>query len=248
MESPEPKKLFVQAINNASPRRNSSFRRDLYYRINVIPIHIPALQERRGDVMLLIDHFQRLLGIHFTLTERAQAAIWRHPWKGNIRELRNCVEYLSYMELPVVDLENLPAQFNTIPAAGPADWGLLPGEKAVLFALGEAALRDKGLGRKGVQHICAVRGVSMTEYEIRHGLQALQNHGYTEVETGRDGTRLSPAGLRKYRKILEKANENPAGISMPAGFLMNRMQGARHWCSDPKAPLGVTSSGLRKPF
>lgn len=71
MESPEPKKLFVQAINNASPRRNSSFRRDLCYRINVIPIHIPALQERRGDVMLLIDHFQRLLGIHFTLTERA---------------------------------------------------------------------------------------------------------------------------------------------------------------------------------
>lgn len=111
----------MQAINNASPRRNSSFRRDLYYRINVIPIHIPALQERRGDVMLLIDHFQRLLGIHFTLTERAQAAIWRHPWKGNIRELRNCVEYLSYMELPVVDLENLPAQFHTIPAAGPAD-------------------------------------------------------------------------------------------------------------------------------
>ena len=76
-----------------------AFREDLFYRLNVVPIQIPALRERRDDVPMLIDHFceriangQGVVPKHFSASaiERLQAL----PWPGNVRELRNTVERL----------------------------------------------------------------------------------------------------------------------------------------------------------
>ena len=73
------------------------FRRDLYYRLNVLPLTIPPLREHREDIPVLADHF---LQLHATRMERqilgytkeARQTMWHHDWPGNVRELRNAVE------------------------------------------------------------------------------------------------------------------------------------------------------------
>jgi two-component system response regulator HydG len=77
------------------------FREDLYFRLAVVPIRLPALRERDGDLPLLLDHFVRHLqsapgsGAPMTLSETALGALQEHTWPGNVRELRNLVERLS---------------------------------------------------------------------------------------------------------------------------------------------------------
>lgn len=74
-----------------------AFRQDLFYRINVIMVKLPTLNERRGDIKLLTDHFLTLIakdwGIELpTLTEEAVQALVKHDFEGNVRELRNLLE------------------------------------------------------------------------------------------------------------------------------------------------------------
>jgi formate hydrogenlyase transcriptional activator len=73
------------------------FRLDLYYRLNVFPIHIPPLRERREDIPLLVRHFVRQFARHMNKTiegisAEAMEALLQHPWPGNIRELQNVIE------------------------------------------------------------------------------------------------------------------------------------------------------------
>ncbi len=76
-----------------------NFREDLYHRLNVIPIHVPALDERKDDIPLLVTHFTELICAEQgwatkTFTADAIAALQARSWTGNIRELRNVVERL----------------------------------------------------------------------------------------------------------------------------------------------------------
>jgi len=73
------------------------FREDLYYRINVFPLHIPSLRERREDIGLLANYFVREFSTAFgrkapMLTDKAISLLSDHPWRGNIRELKNVIE------------------------------------------------------------------------------------------------------------------------------------------------------------
>ncbi|REJ75770.1 MAG: sigma-54-dependent Fis family transcriptional regulator [Acidobacteria bacterium] len=95
--------------------RNGSFREDLFYRINVIPIHLPALRRRREDIPLLADHFVRKysseLGtepVRFSV--EAMRMLERYEWPGNVRELENVVERtLALQSGSVVTASDLPA-------------------------------------------------------------------------------------------------------------------------------------------
>jgi formate hydrogenlyase transcriptional activator len=74
-----------------------TFRSDLYYRLNVFPIHLPPLRERPEDIPLLVRHFahqhaQRLEKVVHTIPAEALEALTRYPWPGNIRELQNVIE------------------------------------------------------------------------------------------------------------------------------------------------------------
>jgi transcriptional regulator with PAS, ATPase and Fis domain len=74
--------------------REGKFRADLYYRLNVIPLTLPPLRERRPDIKLLTEHFMRqYLGEHApTLPAQVLEALMSHSWPGNIRELQNAVQ------------------------------------------------------------------------------------------------------------------------------------------------------------
>jgi formate hydrogenlyase transcriptional activator len=93
------------------------FRSDLYYRLNVFPIHVPPLRDRQGDIPLLVTHFVKIfadqMGKHIDkVPAHVLEALVRHPWPGNIRELENAIEravILSsgpVLHLPLRDLHS----------------------------------------------------------------------------------------------------------------------------------------------
>ncbi len=84
-------------VNLADAARRGAFREDLYYRLNVMPLELPALRDRRQDITPLAEHFLRRFAADYDmgtpkLTPAAQQALRLHHWSGNIRELRNVLE------------------------------------------------------------------------------------------------------------------------------------------------------------
>lgn len=102
------------------------FREDLYYRLNVIPIFLPPLREREGDVLQLVEHFlgrfntEHDKGVSFS--REALKRMMRYPWPGNVRELENCLERLVVLaqgavieedDLPLAIRSDLPVSSHT---------------------------------------------------------------------------------------------------------------------------------------
>jgi len=107
----------ISATNKDLPMaiEKGKFREDLYYRLNVIPIHILPLRERKEDILFLADYFQenltRRVGDYEVkiFTEGIKQALLDYEWPGNIRELENLIERLSVLvEEPTVELHDLP--------------------------------------------------------------------------------------------------------------------------------------------
>ncbi|HEX6589377.1 MAG TPA: sigma-54 dependent transcriptional regulator [Longimicrobiales bacterium] len=100
--------------------RKGSFRTDLYYRLNVVSLHLPPLRDRRDDVPLLAEHFLGRLshdGDGFRLTEPALDALRHYDWPGNVRELENALERAAILSPSgVMDLEQLPERVVTPPS------------------------------------------------------------------------------------------------------------------------------------
>ena len=100
--------------------KNGSFREDLYYRLNVIPIKLPSLRERREDIPLLIDYMikeysdklgKEILGID----ENAKQLLMNYNWPGNIRELQNVIEYsINMSQSKILTLDSMPKTLTTI--------------------------------------------------------------------------------------------------------------------------------------
>jgi two-component system nitrogen regulation response regulator NtrX len=98
------------------------FREDLYFRLSVIPIHVPPLRERIEDIPLLVRHFTELSSKEGSfrpkrVTSAAMEMLQQHRWKGNIRELRNTVERLLIMtRSDVIDAPDLRDILRTDPS------------------------------------------------------------------------------------------------------------------------------------
>src|SRR5436190_10399485 len=100
-----------------------SFREDLYYRLNVVPIHIPPLRDRHEDIPLLVDHFlakfnDRLKKQIASVSADAISRMVSHHWPGNIRELENLMERtMLFCERPDIQVADLPPEIGGLPAA-----------------------------------------------------------------------------------------------------------------------------------
>ncbi|UQZ89417.1 hypothetical protein C4J81_09485 [Deltaproteobacteria bacterium Smac51] len=193
------------------------FREDLYYRLNVLPLRLPPLRDRSEDVLLLIEHFQKLQKLNFNLSPECAGRLCGDPWRGNIRELRNIVEYLGSLDKPVITEADLPdrVQRPRKPAAlaRPDQTGFLPGEETPLvksfllkegrrlelfiFILRElSAALDRGerLGRRSLLEASDRNRRGFTEAEIRGALKRLDEYGFVYLGQGRGGSRISRAG------------------------------------------------------
>lgn len=104
---------IVAATNESLEQKvqDGSFRRDLYYRLNTLPVLIPPLRQRGDDVFLMMEKFSREIKGSFVLSEEVKDIFLHYTWPGNIRELRNLAEYFSFTGSPVITVDDLPPTF-----------------------------------------------------------------------------------------------------------------------------------------
>jgi transcriptional regulator with PAS, ATPase and Fis domain len=118
--APRPMDARVIAATNvdlADAIRAGRFRDDLYYRLRVVPIHVPPLRERVEDIPLIAQHLLAHIGGRegraLMLSPDTLAAMVRHPWPGNVRELGNALEYaVATCTGQTIQIENLPAELR----------------------------------------------------------------------------------------------------------------------------------------
>ena len=186
-----------------------SFRRDLYYRLNTLPVLIPPLRERGEDLLLLIEQFRKENGAEFTLSPEVKQLLLTHQWRGNIRELRNVVEYFSYVGSPVIGPEDLPPTFHYLPVSGEGA-AVSPRRPRHRLSLPEGVPqpgpglcppvslpgRGEWRGRGPGELLKAAReaGLICSQQEIRRILLSLSQQGLARVGRGRGGTCLTPNG------------------------------------------------------
>jgi DNA-binding NtrC family response regulator len=163
------------------------FREDLFYRLAVLPVRLPPLREREGDVPVLTEHFldkiaRRSGGERKRFTPEALAALSAHPWPGNVRELENVVERASALATGnVLGIESLPPNLSGAPSAeeGPAtDRPFGESKRSVVEAFERAYLTDlmsktgwnvthaavkAGMDRKNLQDLLKKHGIHRGE-------------------------------------------------------------------------------------
>jgi two-component system response regulator HydG len=105
-----------------------TFRKDLYFRLNVVNLRIPPLRERKQDIPLLVGHFmerlQRATGVERSMSDEALRLMLAHDWPGNVRELENCLERASTLSSgPVIQVSDLPTEVQNASAAPAAGAG-----------------------------------------------------------------------------------------------------------------------------
>lgn len=142
--------------------QNQEFREDLYYRLNVFPIELPALRERKEDIPLLVQHFLRkyqteLGKKNMDISEEALVSLMEYTWPGNIRELENIVERtLIISNNQLIETEDLPAGLLTSSEAKTSDTKIT----------GEATFRlpEEGIKLETVEKDLILQALKRTDY------------------------------------------------------------------------------------
>ena len=141
------------------------FRKDLYYRLNTFPIHIPPLRERTGDIPALaaaiLDQLSHKLRRPFTLTDEAVRLLQAHSWPGNVRELRNVLEFSAYLTPSgVITCEAFPADLRR-PAEHDAALPLVQRVRAFEKREIQRLLARTGASLEGKKKTAAQLGISL---------------------------------------------------------------------------------------
>lgn len=167
----------ILAATNSDLERSvaeGTFREDLYYRLNTVEIMLPPLRERREDIPLLAAHFLRLSGGKYgrpdmRFSSAAMDALLRHPWPGNVREVRHSVERAVLLtENHTVDLEHLGLRQAS---EGSLRLEAVPLDEAERILIRKALSRNRGNVSRAANDLGLSRSALYRRLK-RHGLQA----------------------------------------------------------------------------
>jgi DNA-binding NtrC family response regulator len=162
------------------------FREDLYYRLNVIPVTMPALRERRSDVPLLVRHFlaahnRRRRDRPVSMSDEAMVQLREYAWPGNVRELENLVERLAILtEQPVIGPSQLPPAIRVLAASHDAGRVVLDDDGLDLQAamqefqhrlIAEALRRTKG-NKQAAARLLGLKRTTLVAKLRRCGMDA----------------------------------------------------------------------------
>lgn len=198
---------IVAATNESLERKvaEGTFRRDLYYRLSTLPIVIPPLSERGDDLFLILEQFQKELGGSFRLTPQVRGFLKSYSWPGNIRELRNVVEYFLYTGHDPITMEDLPPTvFHRAPQAPIRQLPETPQQPSsdvfrfVLEQLYQASEARQPIGRERLLQLARDAFVPTSQQEIRSILAQMADQGLVRVSRGRGGSQLTPEGRQLY--------------------------------------------------
>ncbi len=185
---------IVAATNRDLPQmvRDKTFREDLYYRLNVMRIHLPPISERREDLETLIEHFrlkftQEQGKPNLTFSPEARRAMLGYAWPGNVRELENAVERAVTLAQTVIHVDDLPPEVLGPSMRGAAEPIGLPAGGMDLEATLERIERSlirQALERSGGVRTRAAQILGLTFRSLRYRLQKLgmANDSQGEVE------------------------------------------------------------------
>jgi two-component system response regulator AtoC len=140
--------------------REGTFRKDLYFRLNVVTVHLPALRDRRSDIPMLVHHFldRYATDANLQVTSAAMKSLLQYDWPGNVRELENCIaRAVTLGDRHTIDVSDLPPairseQSSTAPttqdAASLSTTALAEMERMTIMRVFEQANGDKALAGK----------------------------------------------------------------------------------------------------
>ena len=183
--------------------REGRFREDLYYRLNVIPITLPPLRERRTDIPLLVEHFLRKSsqdGRRREVAPQALESLIAYHWPGNVRELESVIERAVLLgEGDVILPEDLPAAVRARTVSQRAVLGLEIPDSGVELEEIERALIAKALEKSGGNVTRAARLLGLSRRTLQYRLE--------KIETEREGA-ASPA---ESLQAPDQAKRSPDG-------------------------------------
>jgi DNA-binding NtrC family response regulator len=138
--------------------REGTFRKDLYFRLNVVTVHLPSLRERRSDIPMLVHHFLNRYapGANLQVTPAAMKSLLQYEWPGNVRELENCVaRAVTLGDRQIMDVDDLPpairgegsesSQKSPVETASVSTTALAEMERMTILKVFEQANGDKAL-------------------------------------------------------------------------------------------------------
>jgi len=155
-----------------------TFREDLFYRLNVVPIHLPALRERTGDIPLLVEHFlarfnERLRKKVEGVESEAMEQLVEYPWPGNIRELENVVERaVLFCDTQKLRAADLPPEIRGIPAMANVP---LPEADLQTALAGEGGLKEHvKVAMSRLEKELVSRALQQTNGNVTHAARLLK--------------------------------------------------------------------------
>jgi Nif-specific regulatory protein len=143
--------------------KQRSFREDLFYRLNVFPIHIPPLRERRGDIPALAVHFLSVFARQMnkpvkSLSDDAQAALVNYPWPGNVRELQNVIERAVVLaNSEIIGTDSLILPFRSVLAMPQSGNSLRRAVEEFKMNYIQAALKQCGGNQRRASEILGIQ-------------------------------------------------------------------------------------------
>ncbi|HBG0291336.1 TPA: sigma 54-interacting transcriptional regulator [Clostridioides difficile] len=185
--------------------KGDRFRADLYYRINVLPINIPPLRERKEDIEVMLKYFMKRKR---AISQGVQDIINAYEWPGNIRELKNTAMYINIMSSEdVILINDLPHNLLNITEDFSKEISILKDRtsiekvKLVMECLKNANNLNKNIGRNGIVNSINELGYSITEGEVRGILNMLKELDLIICESGRKGSELNRRGKNILNSI-----------------------------------------------
>jgi len=173
---------FILATNKDLQKevQAGTFREDLYYRVHVMPLHLPPLRERVGDIDILASHFLRVyasrMGKNITdFTEQAKTALRDYHWPGNVRELENSIERAVILaQGRLLDVEDFPKQVQGGAEGGETTTHILPLKKALEEPerrIIERTLESCGWNRQSAASLLKINRTTLYMKMKKYGLE-----------------------------------------------------------------------------
>jgi transcriptional regulator with PAS, ATPase and Fis domain len=175
-----------------------AFRRDLFYRLNVVNLRLAPLRDRKEDIPALIAHFLTRHGRGHTLTQETLEAMLSYDWPGNVRELENCIQHMVAINTgPLLHAAELPSMLqNYLMAKKAQSLSVAVGFQAMPKPPGEAAAHEHRGAAEGLRSPI----IPLTQMERQAILEAL---AYTKGDRAIAANLLGIGRTTLYRKLKE---------------------------------------------